>query len=87
METLSIQLSNLSEVSLRCGSDNPESDSCAAQPPFGVPILIRMTGYPEVVLLKVSACGVPPRARPLKVQGKEQPIRRWHVVRHSPSTW
>jgi hypothetical protein len=26
METLSIQLSNLSEVSLRCGSDNPERD-------------------------------------------------------------
>src|SRR5437773_8935327 len=30
METLSIQLSNLSEVSLRCGSDDPESDSRAA---------------------------------------------------------
>ena len=40
METRSIQLSNLSEVSLRCGSDNPESDSHAAQPPFGVPILV-----------------------------------------------
>jgi hypothetical protein len=33
METLSIQLSTLSEVSLRCVSDNPESDSRAAQPP------------------------------------------------------
>ncbi len=40
METLSIQLRNLSEVSLRCGSDNPESDSRAMQPPFGVPILV-----------------------------------------------
>jgi hypothetical protein len=40
METLSIQLRNLSEVSLRYGSDNPESDSRAMQPPFGVPILV-----------------------------------------------
>jgi hypothetical protein len=39
METLFIQLSNLSEVSLRYGNDNPESDSRATQPPFGVPIL------------------------------------------------
>jgi len=38
METLSIQLSNLSEVSLRCGSDNPESDSRAVQQPLDVPI-------------------------------------------------
>ena len=40
METLSIQLSNLSEVSLRCGSDIPESGSRAVQPPFGAPILV-----------------------------------------------
>ena len=38
METLSIQLSNLSEVLLTCGSDKSESDSRAAQPLFGVPI-------------------------------------------------
>ncbi len=40
METLSIQLSNLSEVSLRCGSDIPENGSRAVQPPFGAPILV-----------------------------------------------
>jgi hypothetical protein len=40
METLSIQLSNLSEVSLRCGSDIPECGSRAVQPPFGAPILV-----------------------------------------------
>jgi hypothetical protein len=40
METHSIQLSNLSEVSLKCESDNPESDFRAVQPPVGVPILV-----------------------------------------------
>ena len=47
METLSIHLSNLLEVPLRCESNIPEGAFYAAQPVFIVPGLGRVTATTE----------------------------------------
>jgi hypothetical protein len=49
METLSIRPSNPLEVSLRCGSDNPESNSPGAAATVWCADSGRVTGKPEVI--------------------------------------
>jgi hypothetical protein len=55
METLSIQLSNLSEVSLRFGSDTPAIDLRTAQPTVTVVHLTQSLNAREDFFTKTSS--------------------------------